>query len=97
MQQLNESFSLCQKKVIFKPMMKFYLGYASVQISVLMDGLIRIQFDIQNIYAYTDSLSSNTSSPFLINPWDLRLSLDEIKDQFEHILYSNMEIPYTEI
>ena len=51
------------------------------KIAVLQDGLTQIQLDIQNIYAYMDSLSSNSINPTLIDPSDLRSLFHDIKDQ----------------
>ena len=38
------------------------------KIAVLQDGLTQIQFDIQNVYSYIETLSTSTINPTLINP-----------------------------
>ena len=37
------------------------------KIAVLKDGLTQIQFDIQNIYLYIETLSTSTINPTLIS------------------------------
>ena len=45
-------------------------------------GLTRIQFYIQNVYAYVKSLSTKSINPTRINHPDLRQLLDDAKDKF---------------
>ena len=48
---------------------------------MLQDGLIQIQFDIQNTYVYIETLSSSRINLKLINPPNLQYLLYDIRDQ----------------
>ena len=48
--------------------------------SILRDGLMQVQFDMQNAYSYIETVSTSKINPTLINPPDLQYLLCDIKD-----------------
>ena len=51
------------------------------KIAVLQDKLTQIQFSIQNVKSYIETLSTSTINSTLISPPDLQYPLFDIKNQ----------------
>ena len=81
--QLNVSFFSLTKQTSFTYENNFILNIIKLcgTISVLEDGLNRIQFNGQSIYECIGSFSMELLNPIYINPPDLKTIVYDITDQ----------------